>query len=183
MHVRIHTIRSLIREVLTTCPKCGGKKELDFGFYKRQCEKCEGSGQVDDGTQPPPAEATNKFPHLPDLEKGWRRIFVVEHALSTQPVSMILHVVDKSAPKITVMGESDLLASYPLEGIVKARNDVGDVDLTAAFDFIEAFAESQDALIEDTTSTNSAPINWNTVGRRAFDPKEWREQMVSEMGW
>lgn len=45
----------MIKEVLTTCPKCGGKKELDFGFYKRPCEKCEGQGQVDDGRPAPRA--------------------------------------------------------------------------------------------------------------------------------
>lgn len=49
MKIALCELRSLIREVLTTCPKCGGRKELDFGFYKRDCEKCEGSGQVDDG--------------------------------------------------------------------------------------------------------------------------------------
>lgn len=50
MKTTIKSVRYLIREVLTTCQNCGGKKELDFGFYKRQCEKCEGQGQVDDGT-------------------------------------------------------------------------------------------------------------------------------------
>lgn len=42
-------LRRIIREVLTSCPKCGCKGELDFGFYQRPCEKCEGQGEIDDG--------------------------------------------------------------------------------------------------------------------------------------
>lgn len=155
---------------------------MDFGFYQRPCEKCEGQGQVDDGSPEQSVQSVpSNFPRLPAVEEGVTRIFVVDHKLGQSKV--ILHVIDRIPSKFGTIPNTEYLASYDLAQFA-GKTAEGRTNFTEAYDFVEAFALEQLADVVSMTSSKSERINWDRVGKTGLmTPDEWRKEAAAEEGW